>query len=218
MFKTITAVFAAIALLFGAAVVWPTKAQEKGRPYTDIRTVVRPILAGEEGRFGNGSGVMIAPGRMLTAHHVAVQAEVFGDQFTVEGKPVKVLREDEQIDIALLEVQASCPCATLVEALAVIDEPVALVGYPKSRSVHVQVVTRGEVQGYYEHRMVVTAPGALGVSGGGVFVKQDGRWLLAGIVVELSSQCSMPNICSPIAHLTHAVDAKTIRTFLGTAL
>src|SRR3990167_10317002 len=77
--------------------------------YSQIRAATRLLYI--DG-VGNGSGVMIAPNRMLTAGHVAAQDSDFSP-LMLGTKRVNILRVNQELDLALLEVDNGCPCVPL---------------------------------------------------------------------------------------------------------
>jgi hypothetical protein len=162
---------------------------------------------------GNGSGVMIRKFLMLTAAHVVGD----GAGITVGHKklPAKLLHKDEKADIALLHVAVDCPCVDLAEVPAK-DAKALLIGYPVNNHVHMQIATVGGIQGVLENRMQLTVPAVGGNSGGGVFVLQEGRWKLAGILVQIAGWC-IDFACYPVPHLSIAVDTTTMRQFVDKA-
>ena len=209
MKKLLLAIFAAVVLIGCASIPNQTS-------YSP-RSEVHKLANGG----GSGSGVVIAPGYVLTAAHVAVEP---GLMIAGHGKDTGVVAAAGQgtLDLALLaypKATASCPCAKLADNDAVVDEPVIVVGYPYGIA---QVVTRGESQGVRnikvpdetglsytaEHRLVITAPAAPGNSGGGVFAYRDGKWQLVGILTEAASQ----------GNLSLAIPVSDIKKFLKPGL
>lgn len=163
--------------------------------------------------LGNGSGVMIAPRRMLTAAHVAAIDSQY--PLLLNGKRIKVLKIDEDLDIALLEVEEDCPCVPLVSKMPAQDSQIAVVGFPVYREGVPQFLTEGRVMGKDTTRPRITSAvlAAPGNSGGGLFIYNNDQWELAGIVVELSAIGSMFGVV-PVFHVVHAVDPETIKKFL----
>lgn len=141
---------------------------------------------------GAGSGVVIAPGVILTAKHVTsgakqIQVEQLGNTYT----STRII-ETAGNDISLIVAPGvACPCAHLSTFEGRIDDPVVAIGWPLSLGV--QILTHGHVQGVWqggdagEPRLVATTNIAPGNSGGGLFRFNDanGRWELAGITVAV---------------------------------
>ena len=169
---------------------------------------------------GSGSGVMIAPRLMITAAHVAEEGY---DIMVGPGKvKAKVLKSDPEKDLALLELDMDCPCASVGESPEPGREVVA-VGFPRYDIFGIAVVTSGESQGIGKNmsdgKLIYTAPGASGSSGGGVFVwTWNGGWRLVGIVVGQGGESTnTPFVQTRLAHLMIAVGADEIKRFLGAA-
>ena len=125
----------------------------------------------EEGR--SCSAVMIAPERALTAAHcLFMEAPVL----TIDGYDYVITEgyAASPRDVAILIVPgAPCPCARVASTPIGDGAPVMTVGYPYG--VPVVVVTYGEFQGRLifpddgQEYLLLTALGAPGNSGGGVF-------------------------------------------------
>lgn len=179
-----------------------TKLQKK-LDFSQIRAATRLLYVPN---VGNGSGVMIAPGRMLTAAHVAQASLTYGE-LILEGKKVKILKVDDSIDLALLEVEADCPCVDISKTAPAVDEPVFIVGFPMNAMVLSQFLTQGRVQGIHQadHRLIADVLVAPGNSGGGAFVLDaEGNWRLVGILVEVMGP-----------YIARSVDTNSINKFLN---
>lgn len=160
----------------------------------DARTQVRKLTASA----GVGSGVVLAPGIVLTAQHVAVVPDLTLRANGAKGK-VLGIGDSDKIDLALLYFpsrEAHCPCVKLAEYEAMQDETIYVVGYPLGIT---RTMTQGTSQGVVKGvnlpgmfgmvttlgpRLVFNAAIAPGNSGGAVFVLRDGEFQLVGIVVE----------------------------------
>src|ERR1700742_4515277 len=73
----------------------------------DVATRVGPSVVGLGRGWARGSGVVVAPGRVLTAAHVVRNDEVtvvFGDGRSVPGR---VLGTDTDLDIAVIEADTA---------------------------------------------------------------------------------------------------------------
>lgn len=164
---------------------------------------------------GVGSGVVIRPGLVLTAGHVAGVKEL---RVRARGKPgTTVAARNDSVDLGLVyfpSAEAQCPCVTLADYDAQRDEPVYVIGYPRGIA---QVVTEGKAQSVTNvagafgmfgmhvevgQRLIVTATAAPGNSGGGVFVLREGEYQLVGVVVEIAGD------------LTLAMPLSKVRAFL----
>ena len=147
---------------------------------------------------GSGTMVMISDGYALTAGHVVptssnnVMVAIVGDKI-VKVVPVKI---DRVQDIALLSVQIQCPCAPLASRAPQLDDTVHMVGHPLTLSYGVQFVTSGTFQGYFNGVAVTTTLTAPGGSGGGVFMKQNGAYVLTGLTIAIGSDGSDKSLLS----------------------
>ena len=146
------------------------------------------------------SAVMIAPERALTAAHcLAMTAPVV----TIDGVDYVVVEAYAATprDMAVLVIPgAPCPCAVVSDTPIAEGDWVAAVGYP--HGVPVVMVTYGEFQGRLifeedgQEYLLVTALGAPGNSGGGIFNEHGelfgitskgvhGYFLAAGEVISI---------------------------------
>lgn len=158
---------------------WPTDSRTGAPPYPR-ELVVKVETTGPFG--GSGSAVILKPGMLLTARHVAdIPGLVHGsDSLTPAGAPT-----DQTLDVAVLSsALTACPCVRLAASDANLDEVVTIVGWPLGT---VNMVTRGESQGVHAieghgRRLIVATQVEGGHSGSGVFVFRDGSWQLVGIV------------------------------------
>lgn len=174
--------------------------------FSGARNATRQISAPtQESSFC--SGVMVAPGRMITAAHCT------DGEMSVNGKPVRLLARSTQDDIALLEVQDDCPCAPIAMKSPAVDEPVIVVGYPLNASVRVAFLTEGRAEGEADGRLRLTASIAPGNSGGGVFALRSGRWELVGIAVSIARNCS-GDMCHLFPNISYASPLDAIRKIL----
>ncbi len=167
--------------------------------------------------FPVGSGVILLPGFVLTAAHVADAPDLETNRSPSDIKGNVILNSDylqNKIDLSLLWYSEGiyCPCVKLASREAEVDEQVIVVGYPMGLT---QVLTEGRSQGVKRitfptllgeedlgDRLVLTASAYGGNSGGGVFVYREGQWQLVGIVVQKAG------------NLTLAVPLKDIKGFL----
>lgn len=180
------------------------------------RDQVRKVMAGS----GNGSGVAVRPGLLLTARHVAKVAGLVLVKDGAKGEGV-IASEQEKVDLALIRYplkELPCPCVTLADSEAEIDEPVYVIGYPLGIT---GMVTLGNAQGVMEvtvsddfgntynlgKRLVMTVGVQPGNSGGGVFVYRNGEYQLVGIVVEMMGRPGGP--------ISLAVPLQDIKDFLA---
>lgn len=166
---------ALVLLVSASANATPNDAQLK-----EMRSSVKPIVSINQ--QGSASVVVIAKGRALTAAHVAkvpVPLEIIDGDRRV---PVKVVKVDEEHDVALLEADVDCPCAVLANKVEV-DKPAFIVGFPLGLKIgFVQFLSEGRVQSIDQTDKSVwtDAPMVPGNSGGGVFQVQNGKVVLIG--------------------------------------
>ncbi len=129
-----------------------------------------------ETMFGSGSGVCIAKGFMLTAHHVVFGMEA---KVTVEGNQYRVTSQDKvgKLDASILRVDTpACPVTLRVVPL-IVGDIVFIVGYPWGSG---PIITTGIVSGKWDELLLLDAGARAGNSGGPVF---DTNGELVGIVI-----------------------------------
>lgn len=190
-------------------------------PAADAYAVPRSeVVALVDATGGNGSGVIIAPNTILTARHVAAQI-LAGNKLWIEPGHIPVTVErvgTGDVDLAILHAKVACPCAPIAATPATVDEPLIVVGYPVHKFVNVQVLTHGDAQGTKDAYLMATADVAGGNSGGGVFLRRHGRWVLAGVligVVNGTASSIMGTIAVPTHYLSVAINNATVRAFLS---
>ena len=162
--------------------------------------------------MGNGSAVVLSPGVLLTAKHVAEAApELFIEPQHIK---VKVLRVSKDHDLALVSAPGvECPCVELAPYAPSIDDEVTIVGFPLNGTVKTQIVTKGTLQGILENSYVTTAPATFGNSGGGLFVNNK----LVGILVTMAGQpvpSPFGTMGTPVNYLTMSINWQTIKDFI----
>ena len=172
---------------------------------------------------GYGSGVLIAPNRILTAAHVVDGST----NITINGLETTIIRMDKDNDLALLYVELSCPktilqidsCAVLAKDRPDIDNSVYVVGYPIYPGFITQLLTEGRIQNYIlgaEDKvkyLVTTAPVISGNSGGPVFVRTVFGYEVVGIVVQVAVLPTGFGV-SFIPHINKSIPIDSIRKFL----
>lgn len=153
---------------------------------------------------GSGSVVVIAPGYVLTAAHVAVNKGLL-----INGKPTEVVAIDEETDIAFLKADVDCPCAPIGKTPDIGDRAVAI-GYSLGE---IKMATEGDIQGWTRGMMYSDTSIVFGNSGGGVFTFQRGQWKLVGITVQVSgAQAGFFGI--PVFHMVRSVPTEKIVFFI----
>lgn len=181
--------------------------------FKDIRAVTKRLYIPD---VGNGSGVMVGPRRMLTAAHVAM-VHTPAMPLLVDGKPiVKVLKVDEAVDLALVEVDIEGPYLPLGD-MPLEDTKVFLVGYPSNEFIGNVIVTEGRVMGRNpdKTRAVATTPASPGNSGGGLFTLVNNKWVLVGILTSTAGTVVGGIFPAMVYHLSLSVDVDTIKKFLN---
>ena len=158
---------------------------------------------------GSGSAVVIAPGLVLTAAHVAVN-----DNLLINGKPTKTLKISKDVDLALVQAQVDCPCVKLGESPSIGDSVVA-VGWPLGK---IEYATPGSVQGWADGMLWTDTTIAPGNSGGGMFAFQNGEWKLVGITVQVAGMGWGFMGGLPVMHMVRSVTTHQIEDFLKKAL
>ena len=158
--------------------------------FSVIRQYVFPIMVvseidkkkNEAAIVSTGSVVILSPRYALTAAHVLDNKHKA--IFIVKDRPIKInmVKVDKEKDLALVEGDFGCPCATIGDVAPGLDQEIVIVGYPLYTSYGVQMVTRGHVQGLHMKRLITTAETTFGGSGGGLFTKQGNTYVLVGIV------------------------------------
>ena len=134
----------------------------------------------------------------------------------VSGKEAKLLRQDRENDVALLEVAVGCPCAPLAATSPDLDDPLVAVGWSLGKA---EVATEGRYQGLVEYGgkyvSFTTVPLAFGNSGGGLFKFNwyTGRWELVGITVGIAG-ANIGFIGIPVFTLTMSTPIETVRHWL----
>ena len=157
---------------------------------------------------GAGSAVMIAHNLGITAAHVTGP---MGDGFTMAGKPIKVLRYDDKLDLTLFEVDITCPCAPL-GSLPEEDSFLIAVGYPLGVG---QYVTEGRMQTIHlaDIKLETTVPIMFGNSGGGLYAFQDWQWKLVGIMSQVHGT-NLGFFGVPVPTMSRAVPITNILEFI----
>ena len=163
--------FLAASFLLGTTYVYA--AQDRAREtISAVRKVVPSvmILHPQTGKLvPHCSAVMLSPERAITANHCTKPDTL---SLRINGRDYPVLESvaNPERDLAILIVpNAPCPCATIRSNRVEQDDIVYLVGHPSGGP---QTVVTGRVQGYVtgtREQVVLSADGAPGKSGGGMF-------------------------------------------------
>lgn len=145
--------------------------------------VVKVHVALDNGRYGSGSGVVIAKDQIVTNCHVvghALSVSIVANGTTYHAKSIT---PDWYHDVCLVNVDGlDAPIANMIPSTALqYEQPVVNVGYPNASLVPNS--TAGYIKGLFpmDDSLVIRASSTfrLGQSGGGLF-DQDGN--LVGII------------------------------------
>jgi S1-C subfamily serine protease len=149
----------------------------------DPTTAVYKIRALGGGHVADGSAVLIAPGRLLTACHVTRRAEsirVGREELKWFAYPVTSDIEHDLCVLAVSELSAATPATIGPTEQLRLSDPVTAAGYPRGGKLN---VSHGEIKGLHAldgaSVLQVSAPFDHGQSGGGLF---DAAGRLIGII------------------------------------
>lgn len=155
--------------------------------YSQIRNLVIPLLSASLDQkfvYGNGSGVVLAPGYVITAAHVVPEDGKILLWFPKDSPPVqmRVVKIDRELDLALLYGDINCPCAEILTDGLSVDDDVIGVGFPMFTTYGLQIVSPGLVQAIGGNVIATTNTSAPGASGGGIFIKTPTGFKLVGLI------------------------------------
>jgi hypothetical protein len=160
----------------------------------------------------------------LTAYHVTYNRTSTGAiGLLISGSIHKgqVVLEDEHHDLALLKGDFPCPCAPLGRTPS-IDDPAVVVGYPHPEEIHgTQWMSRGYIQGTHAFEIYSNTFAEKGMSGGGLFVEQEGQWKLVGTLVQIMGTVANTNriggelVFMHISNMTMSTPIGQTREFLA---
>lgn len=165
----------------------------------------------------NGSGVVIGPGLILTARHVAEVAKNQPLHVKIDGKdvPLTLVALDPNADLGLLQGDFSSPTADVADRLPQVGDAVDAVGFPAWVYVHDQIKTSGEVQSASDSYIRFTGDIAPGNSGGGLFHQNWlGKTELVGINVRVNVLPLSMFSVQLMTYMPQAVSTDMIRLFL----
>jgi len=152
-------------------------------PNLDRSLAVYRIRASGAGRVSDGSAVLVAPGRLLTACHVIRRAEsirIGRKELTWSAYPAAADIEHDLCVLAVPELLTATPAVIGPTAMMLLGDPVIAAGYPKGGHLN---ITHGEIKGLHAHDgalvLQISAAFGHGQSGGGVF---DDTGRLVGII------------------------------------
>lgn len=166
-----------------------------------------------------GSGVIVAPGFILTANHVLPHRgmEIFAESPTGIIKLGTVVASDPVRELGLIKADVSCPCAPIAKTELPIDSDVYTVGYPMWSMYAMQFVTVGHAQGPYGIYNVMTANTISGGSGGGTFGKEDGVYKLGGITSSIAAIAIGPReltVQQDLTWISNSISIGVVKRFL----
>ena len=188
-----------------------------------LETSVR-IISGH----GYGSGVALYSDSemtvVLTAHHV-IEGREDDTAIVFEGSArpyvAAVLKADKEKDLALLIVGKGNQPVVSVMGRNKLErlETTYAAGYGSGLPLQ---LTQGYVIASSKTRVLTTATVTAGVSGGGLFIENNGRYKLAGIVIAMAAknfevklkEKTVGLVSVPINHVSIAVNMETINDFL----
>ncbi|MGF1547971.1 MAG: trypsin-like peptidase domain-containing protein [Thiotrichales bacterium] len=150
-------------------------------PRTDVLgSVVRVVGDGVE-----GSAVVVADGRVITAAHVIDDVADIQINFDGIHRPARVLSIFPDRDVALLAVDTryARPIA-LLDRLPYIDETVWAVGYPLGGN---QIASSGRFKEEVRGDLHSSASVNHGQSGGALLVCENGRYAVAGMITAFGA-------------------------------
>lgn len=208
--KLTIALVLSIGFLFGFTSLAPSSSPGSKEGYQDARDVVKFIRGKDNNYFG--SGVVIAPNKVLTAKHVALMSEKLVIVHNGKEYPGHVSKSSEITDVAIIHVNGMpCPCVEIYPFIPPQDTDIIAIGFPLN--LKIQVLTKGQVQGVYgedQNLMIISSPATYGNSGGGTFILDpNNTWKLAGILVGSGTSPQ-----GPVNHITFVVHGKTLAKFL----
>jgi serine protease Do len=149
-------------------------------PAQNAPPVAKPALV--TGPSANtGTGFVVAPGHVLTAHHVIQGRPQLLVGPTAQGKWVvaELVHSDPKLDLALLKAQLDRPALPLASSAEVpVGLEISVIGYPQPKVQGLsKKITQGIVNGYRSERqnaqdvghLQISAEVSKGNSGGPVF-------------------------------------------------
>lgn len=166
---------------------------------------------------GYCSATKVGPETLLTAEHcIGDLADLYIRAKNGALVPAKVLRKDPINDLALLSAEVYGPNARILGVAPILGDEVLAVGFPLGVG---PVLTKGfwsVVVGQEQFPTItrkfnmISAPITSGNSGGGIFIKYNGRWYLTGVLqaVMLNNQLGFPQFVSHLALISHFPDFK----------
>ena len=153
-----------------------------GDPRQDAASVYRLVATDDSGHTKNGSAVLIAPGKLVTACHVTRRSRSISVRRNGMAWPAKFVAGDFEHDLCMLDAPGLANSVTAITGSP--DElkpgdPVVAIGYPRGGNLS---VTRGRIMGLHNYDgaqvLQVSSHFDHGQSGGALF---DASGRLIGI-------------------------------------
>ena len=186
--------------------------------HRDPAAAVYKIRAVGGGHVTDGSAVLIAPGRLLTACHVTRRAEsirVGRAELKWPAYPVVTDIEHDLCVLAVPGLSAATPAAIGPTEKLRLSDPVIAAGYPRGGKLD---VSHGEIKGLHAHDgasvLQVSAPFDHGQSGGGLF---DAAGRLIGIIGFKAVAGGNFHYALPLAWAGEAIPGQAPATMGGSA-
>lgn len=202
--NSILSVALSVVLSVSAVAGYDVLSKNDAGQFTELRDATWQINVGD---LGHCTGTFIKPQVMLTAAHCGPE----GIELSVDGHKAVVLKKNEKLDLMLLFVpmeSSYIPVGSPEDVMQ--DELAVVVGYPLNMP---EFATEGRIQGLTDldgdPRMAVSAPVMFGNSGGGVFTKEKGKWVLSGVVSAVGG-----TFFGPVSHLMYSADPLHIVEFV----
>ena len=161
----------------------------------------------------HASGVVVAPGRVLTAAHAVQGASRFFVRVDEDFRTAQLMFVDHENDLAVLAVETPG-----IEPIALASDdpgdrqPVWAAGYPRAQAMTTSV---GVFQKHRDGALHTSAPIDSGQSGGGLLGCSQGTYRLVGLLRGYGAYLSGDRYVKLENHSV-SVAATTIRRFLDT--
>ena len=202
-------------LLLLALPAFGADAEDQGTKNNPAAAVYKIRVTGG-GQVADGSAVLIAPGRLLTACHVTRRAEsirVGREDLKWRAYPVATDIEHDLCVLAVPELSAAKPAAIGTTEKLRLSDPVIAAGYPRGGKLD---VSHGEIKGLHAHDgasvLQVSTPFDHGQSGGGLF---DAAGRLIGIIGFKAVAGGIYHYALPLAWAGDAIPGQTSATTDG---
>ncbi len=205
-------------LMFLLLLVFPTPGALAADNDTqaDLTAAVYRIQSAGAGHVTDGSAVLIAPGRLLTACHVIHRAKSIRVGRESLQWPAYPAFTDIEHDLCILSVPAlssAKPAAIHLTENLQLDDAVVAVGYPRGAKLS---VSPGQIKGLHAHDgarvLQVSAPFGYGQSGGALF-DEAGR--LIGIIGFKAVAGGNFHFVLPLAWAGDQIPGQTASGFAG---